>query len=519
MSKRYQFGDFVFESGGLELSRAGESCHCEPQVLMLLDLLINNADRIVSKEEINKVVWKGRTVSEAALSSRIKSLRQLLNDDGKTQRYIKTVHKRGYRFEPGTLLEAASPQANPDATLNAQTNHKPAVMVLPFTNLSNSTQQEYLADGITTDTIAHLAKHRWLSVVARNTSFGFKGLSSDIQKLGVELAVDYVVEGSIQLAGERIRVNVNLVDASTGHSQWADRYDRKFEDIFSLQDEITEKLVARLEPEIGFSERKKVLQHRPANLQAWDCYHLGCYHFFLFTGPDNLEAQRLLKLSQQLDPHFGEAYCWWAYAVILGMVYWDTTPEQTLLDQALAATGKALELDQHNASFHALRGRVLLARKEYSKALQANETAIKLNPTFAAAHCGLGDSLAYEGRYDEAIECFEHAIALSPNDPQLWAFYSYGALSLIFQGDYKRAIAWTDKALAIPNCQYWADAHQVVAYTLLGDLSAAGQCLQRVISKEPKFTLDFVEEKLFYLKDKSQVEGYLGALQQAGIVP
>ncbi|WP_455217153.1 winged helix-turn-helix domain-containing tetratricopeptide repeat protein, partial [Kaarinaea lacus] len=521
---RYQFNEYILDTDSLELSKKGVMIHSEPQVIQLLALFVENSNRLVSKEEINRAVWNGRIVSEAALSSRIKSLRHLLGDTGKKQQYLRTIHKRGFRFvadvtplgEPVHVAQARS--ITPSANVHAATHDKPSVEsnvkkpvigVLPFANLSGDSEQEYFADALTADIITHLSKHRWLQVIARNTMLGFKGKAIDARELVKTLGATYVVDGRVQRAGNRIRVAVNLVEAKSSHQIWSDRYDRELDDIFDLQDEITETIAARIEPEIGFAERNRVVSTRPANLQAWDAYHLGVYHFFKFTGEDNIEAQKLLKQSQELDPGFGEAYAWWAYAVILGMVYWDTRPTQELLDQALSACDKALSLDSQNASFHALKARIQVARCEYNSALTENEIAINLNPTFAAAHCGLGDSLAYEGNYQDAMTCFDRAIDLSPNDPQLWAFYSYAAQSLLFNGEFEKALQYTQRASAIPNYQYWTTAHMAVALAYLGREQEAKNTVDRLLRQNPDFSIEFAKEKLFYLKMPEQIDLYL----------
>ncbi|MFC3286084.1 winged helix-turn-helix domain-containing protein [Litchfieldella rifensis] len=515
---RYRFDDFILDTDRFELCRNGQSLRSEPQVIELLALLVEHRDRMVSKEEINEVVWRGRIVSDAALSSRIKMARQLLGDDGRSQTYIRTIHRKGFRFvgivqtdDPEELAPPPTQLGTPDPL------HKPAVVVLPLINLSRETDHEYFADGVTSDIIALLSKHRWLNVVARNTAFGFKGQAPDPLELGRILGVDYVVEGSIQGGGQHVRINVQLVDAATRLTRWTERYDRERSEIFALQDEITETISARLEPEIGFAERHKIVVARPANMQAWDCFHLGCYHLFRFTGEDNREAQRLLRQSQTLDPMFGEAQAWWAYAVVLGMVYWDTPPDRELLDEALAACDRALLIDHQNATFHMLRGRVLLARREYRRAIADNRIAIDLNPTFAAAYCGMGDSLAYECRYEEAMVQFERAIALSPSDPQLWAFYTYGALALLFQGDYERSLEWTERAANLPNCQYWTAAHRAVALAHLGRRDDAVEAKDRLLAMLPTFSCAFATEKLFYLHEPSQITHYLAGLRLAQV--
>ncbi|MGE0624841.1 MAG: winged helix-turn-helix domain-containing tetratricopeptide repeat protein [Pseudomonadales bacterium] len=515
---RYAFRQFEFDPGRLELREDGEIVHTEPQILALLGVLLAAAGETVTKETINKQVWSGRVVSDAALSGRIKALRALLHDDGKRQEVIRTVHRRGFRFVADvtarTPEEAGGASIRPGAVTTRP--DRPTVAVLPFANLSTDADQDYFSEGVSTDLIAHLSRHRWLHVIARNTAFSFRQSNLSAAQLGEALGARYVVEGSVQKSGNRVRIRASLTDAQSGYQMWSERYDRELSDIFAVQDEITETIAARLEPEIGFAERDRVVAARPENLQAWDCFHLGVHHFYQFTAESNREAQALLRRSQALDERFGEAWAWWAYAVVLGMVYWDTPASQTLLDEALAACETALKLDPHNATFYALRARTLLARREYDRAIVENEKAIELNPTFAAAYCGLGDSLAYEGRYEEAMPYFERSIALSPNDPQLWAFYSYGALALLFMGDFERAEAWTERALATPNCQFWALAHRAVALAYLGRIPEAESCIAQIRQEVPDFSTSYAKDRMFYLKRSDQIELYLRGLSRAG---
>jgi TolB-like protein/Flp pilus assembly protein TadD len=461
-------------------------------------------------------------------------VRQAVDDDGTAQRVIRTVRSNGFRFVADVVSDdTRSPIAAPpgqesiaprDERVNLgsgeparQVISRPTVAILPFDNLSGISDQEYFSDAIAGDIITVLSKHRWLSVIARNTTFGYKGRAVSIRQMADELGVDYVVEGSVRRAGNRIRVTAQLVDAVSGIQLWADRYDRELEDVFAVQDEITERIAARLEPEIGFAERQKVAASGSRNLHAWECYHLGVAQFFKFTPEGNREAQRLLALSRELDPNFGEAHAWWAYAIVVGMVYWDTEPSADLLDRALAATQRALDVDDQNAVFYALKARVQLARREYQSAVAENEVAISLNPTLAAAHCGLGDSLAYEGRYDEAMQRFEKAIELSPNDPQRWAFLTYGALALIFKRDFESAVKWTERASEIPNCQYWTIAHHAVALAHLGRIERAQLAVRELLREKPGFSVAFARSKLFYLKQPEQLNLYLDGLALAGV--
>lgn len=409
------------------------------------------------------------------------------------------------------------PGSDSENTESSEVHDKPCIAVLPFSNMSGDPEQEYFSDGLTEDIITALAKHRWLNVIARNTTFSYKNASPNVRDLGKELGADYVLEGSVRRAGQRVRVTGQLIDTSTGAHIWADRYDRSLEDIFELQDEMTQNIVGRIEPEIGLAIRQKIVKKARPEVHAWDAYHLGVAKFYQFTAEANNEAQRLLQRARDLDPNFAEAHGMWAYAIILGMVYWDTEPDQKLMDEALTAARQAVGLDRQNAVLYMLMGRVQLARREYRAALAENEKAIELNPTLAPAFCGLGDSLAYEGRYQEASEQFRKAVEMSPNHPQLWAFLTYGALNYLFAHEFERALDWAERAADIPNCQYWALSHAVVALSCLERMDEARKMAARLRRERSDFSLSFARKRLFYLKRNDQMQLYLAGLEKAGI--
>ena len=520
----FKINGCTVDTEAYELRRDGVHLPVEPQVFDLLVFLLENPGKLVTKQEITDRIWDGRIVSDSAVSTRIKAVRQAIGDDGSRQNVIQTVRRRGFRLVADVSADetpvAAADPAEPVLPLpqpSAGCDGRPIVAVVPFVNNSDDPQQDYFADGITDDIISALSRHRWLGVLARNSMFAYKGQTPTGSQLRQDLGAVYAVTGSVRRGVSHIRIRVHLMDTETGTQVWSESYDREPADLFAVQDEIVDTISARIEPEVGAAERKKVLRRPRANLKAWDCYHLGINHFFRFTAADNLEAQRLLAHSRQLDPQFGEAHAWWAYAVVLGMVYWDTEPSDELLDEALAAVRLALEIDMENAVFHALLARINLARREYSAAIISNENAIGLNPGFAAAYCGLGDSLAYEGRYDEAIENFKKAAALSHNDPQRWAFLSYGALAYIFQGNYEAALDWAEKASVIPNCQYWTTAHRCVALACLERREEARQMAQRLLSDKPEFSCAFARRKLFFLKNPEQLDRYVESLLSAGV--
>ncbi|MPZ00947.1 MAG: tetratricopeptide repeat protein [Actinophytocola sp.] len=520
-----RFGDCVLDRERFELRKAGEVVAIEPRALRVLLHLIDHRDRVVPKEELLDTVWGGRFVSESALTSQIKGVRWALGDTGRDQRMVKTVHGQGYMFVAPVRVEPDLPvRTEPGAAHACQLGvavpagqSRPVVAVLPFADLAPAAGHRHVARGLAHDVIAALSKHRWLRVLTASATAGLRDVPDVARRLREEFGARYAVEGTLRVDGQRLRVSASLTDTTTGLCLWADRFDREFEELFDVLDEMTDVIVATVEPEVGYAERSRSTSRPHTDLRTWDLFHLGIDRFFQFTREGNLEAQRMLSRCQKLDPGFADAHAWWAYAVVLGMVYWDTDPKPDLLDAALDAAGEALRGDDQNAVFHVLHGRVQLARREYQAALLANERAIELNPTFAAAFCGLGDSLCYEGRYPEAITRFERSVALGSHDPQLWAFLTYGALALLFAGRYDDAIDWARRASSIPNCQYWTTSHWVVALAHSGRAQQAAAMVPALLAQCPMFSIDYATRKLFYLKRPEQRELYLDGLRAAGV--
>lgn len=518
-----RFRDFELDTARFELRQAGERIAIEPQVFDLLVFLARNSDRTVTREEIFTAIWGNRIVSDAALSSQIKAARKALGDDGASQHTIATVHGRGFRFiapiedaMPG-LAAGAADDADDGSGLPQALARKPSVAVLPFVNLNRDPAEDHFADGIAEDVTTALSKNRWLTVIARNPAFAFRGSKDGIRTIGEKLNAGYIVTGSVRKAGTRFRITVQVVDSGTEQSVWSERFDRDAIDIFELQDEISETVAARIEAELGLTEQRKAERRPRKNLGAWDLYQLGTAEFYKFTRESNLRCQELLRQAIELDPGFASAHSRLAYAIILSMVYFDVAPDEARMSEALAAAERAIKLDDQDANSYFTIGRVHLARCEYDLAIDALQYAVELNPCLAVTYCGLGDSLAYEGRLEEAIRQFETAIRLSPHDPFRWAFYSYRSLAHIFRGEYEDAIIWARKAVRTPNAQYWARAHLVAALGHFGDEKQAESAVKELAQVKPEFSLDFARAHLFYVKRPDQIETYIDGLRKAGV--
>ncbi len=531
----YRSGRFEIRPAERAISAAGHAVALGARAFDTLLALLERRERVVTTQELLDLVWPGLVVEENNLRQQVAALRKLLGPQA-----VVTISGRGYQCglaldQPagGGHVDAAAaviaaPAANahplprdtndalPESRTHSGARHS-TVAVLAFENLSGDPAQEYFSDGITQDIATRLSKFRWLTVLGRGATHVYKGRAIDVRRIADELHASYVVAGSVRRGGDRVRVSAELIDGNSADSKWSGQYDRELKDIFAVQDAITENIVAQLEPQIGLAERQRVAHTQAADLQVWDCFHLGVAHFYKFTAADNLEAQRLFQKSRDMDPGFGDAHAWWAYATLLGMVYWDTEPARDLLDSALAAADRALALDGQNALFYMLKARVQLARGEYDSALIGNEIALSMNPTLAAAYCGLADTLTYLGRGDEALARFEKALALSPHDPQRWAFLTYGALALIFKRDFEAALAWANQADEMPNRQYWTLAHKAVALAYLGRQEEARDCTARLLTENRDFSCAYAQRKLFYLKLAAQLEMYLEGLALAGV--
>lgn len=531
---QYRFSECEIDTDLQELRVDGQIRPIEPQVFSLLAYLIENRNHVVSKDDLIDAVWAGRIVSDAALSSRISAARQAVGDNGQAQAVIRTVARRGFRFVASlddsggtaqTGAASASSGADPapgqsgedPADWSAPASQKPKLAVLPFDNISGDPDQAYLVDGITEDIITVLAKYRWLLVLARNATIAFRNRRLPARQIAEELNADYLVDGSVQRAGDLIRINVQLIDGNTGSQIWAERYDRHITNIFDLQDEITGTIAGRLEPELATAERQRAKRKPPQSLDAWDHYLLGLAQFYTFEKDGNEKAQTLFRKAIEIDPEFCQAYARLAYSIVLSMVYFDAKPDPVRLDEALRTARQALAIDEQDAEVRFTLGRIHLARGEYDEAIQELEAAVQLNPCLAVGYCGLGDALTYANRPADALIQFEQAIRLSPHDPYRWGFYSYRALTHLFLGEFETAAEWAEKATRTPNAQYWSNAHLAAALGHMDRAAEARAAVDGLLQRKPDFTCGFARSHLFYIKDKTQLETYIEGLRRAGV--
>jgi TolB-like protein len=326
----YYFSDFVLDTGRREMRRGENQIPLEPQVFDLLEFLIRARDRVVSRDELLDTIWRGRTVSDATLSSRVNAARTAVGDNGEAQRLIRTLPRKGIRFvgevrEAPDLLSAA-PFPEPTHLTEPE---QPSIAVLPFTNMSDDPEQDFFADGIAEDIITALSRCSGLFVIARNSSFLYKGKPIDIREVGHELGVAYVLEGSVRRDGNRLRITGQLIDAVSGRHLWADRYDGELGDVFDLQDRITESVVAAIEPTVQFAEVVRQKSSKPSRLDAYDLLLRAYGLEHQFTAESTAAALACLDQALAIDPAYAPALAMAAYCHALRHFQGWVAPEDT----------------------------------------------------------------------------------------------------------------------------------------------------------------------------------------------
>jgi adenylate cyclase len=393
---------------------------------------------------------------------------------------------------------------------------KPSIAVLPFVNMSGESDQEYFADGITEDIITALSMIRWFFVIASNTSFAYKGRAVSVRDVARALGVGYVLEGSIRKAGNRVRINAQLIDGASGNHVWAKRYDRELEDIFAVQDEITEMIVGATEPEMGRAERERAKTQRPESLRAWGLYQRGMWHTYRRTKDDLAEAQRLFREAIKVAPNLASAYAGSEEAYFFQVFGGYVDSPDDAKDEAVRVARRAVELDDQDAFTHFALGRSHALKCQYESAIAEFETAIDLNPSFAPAYYSLGNSLTILDRPEDAIPHIESAMRLSPHDPYFGQFMLRMSEACFYKRELKEAIEWARRSLRQPNVQWTRWAMLASALAHLGNCDEARQCVDALLGLKPEANVPFVRE--VWLHNNSESFAYfLDGLRKAGL--
>ena len=480
-----RFDDYVLDTDRRELQRGLALVAVEPQVFDLLVYVIRNRHRVVSKDDLLSAIWNGRAISDSTLISRITAARRAVDDDGERQRLIKTVARRGIRFV-GIVHEeeASAPRVGdvpPEAARSALTRvDQPSIAVLPFTNMSGDPDQEYLVDGITEDITTALSKFRWFLVIARNSAFTFKGRQISIKQIGEELGARYVVEGSVRRAGSRIRVTAQLIEAKVNRHIWADRYDRDIGDVFAVQDEITQHVVAAIDPAIQVSALGHLKRKPPENMDAWDHHLRGIHHSNMSTRRDLPLALEHLRRAIEIDPHLGPAHAALAIGCVNAASLGPASDHRESIKAAVRSARTAIALDGFDSFAHAAACYALTFARQHGAALEAGRRAVELNSNFHLAHFLLAMAFTYGGAPIEAAPALDRATRLSPRDPLAWAFLSLRAIAHYTARAYDAANDAADNALRERPGHGSTKVVKAAALVRLGQSAEARKLLSQV---------------------------------------
>jgi adenylate cyclase len=529
----FQFEGYTLDIARGSLRAADREVQLRPKSFEVLRYLVENADRLVTKEELIKAIWPNVVVTDESLTHCISEVRQAIGDS--KQAIIATVPRRGYRLvapvsrvatnAPATphLVPTAVDTASAPSLFHLQSQSplldRPSIAVLPFVNLGGDAQHDYFSDGITEDIITELSRFSELLVIARNSTFQYKGKALDIRQVGRELAAQYVLEGSVRRSGDRVRITAQLIDAVTGAHRWAERYDREFHDVFAIQDELARAIVAILAAHVKRAEIDRVLLKPPAAWAAYDYYLRGAEAFFLHmnrrTSALLYDARRLLEQSLAIDPDYARA------AEMLSRTYLHSYTEPfdgdylsaSALDRALELAETAVHLDPRLPQARASLGNVLVYKRQHDAALAEFERAFALNPNFIDNRFGV--VLVASGEPAKAIEVLEANLRLDPFQPLIYSFGTRGLANYLLKRCADAVRFFREGATCLPRLQL---PHIGLAstYAQLGQLEKAREEAAEVLRINPGFTIESYKRIVMYKYPEDAEHRYDG-LRKAGL--
>jgi TolB-like protein len=520
---RYLFEDYTLDTDRRELHRGADAVSITPQAFDLLDHLIRNRERVVSKDDLIGAVWNGRIVSDAALTTRLNVARCAIGDTGEEQRLIKTLPRKGFRFVGAVREEQPSVSgAKADIPMESRTPSlalpdKPSIAVLPFQNLSTDPEQEYFADGVVEDITMALSLFPWMFVIARNSSFTYKGRSVDIKQVGRELGVRYVLEGSVRKSGSRIRIAGQLIDAETGAHLWAERFDGTLENIFDLQDQVTTSVVGAIAPMLQRQEIKRA-RHKPTeNLGAYDYYLRGLASSRRWTQDANNEALELFGRAIQLDPGLACAYGMAAWCYIRRKVrHWMIDPV-TESSEATRLAWKAVRLGSDDPVALCMGAYVLaFIAHEFDDAMAFVDRGLAINPNSALAW-NLGAWIRiFRGEGDLVFDYAARAMRLSPLDPSLYAVNGAVAYAHFLAGDYDMASLSAEKSLRDNPDHLLTLCVSAASNALTGRFAPASKSIARVCERNSDLRISNIED-LAPFRRAEDMARFVEGLRAAGL--
>jgi DNA-binding winged helix-turn-helix (wHTH) protein/TolB-like protein len=498
----YRFGEFELDIDKVELRASGRPCALEPQVFALLTLLVENRDRVLSRDEIIEKVWEGRIVSDAAVASRVKSLRQALGDDGTAQRLIRTVHGRGFRFVADVRAAAGagrtvlvlgdrSGEAVTDgAGITRERFSRPSIAVLPFTCLGEPGPYAALAHALPHELITELARLRWLFVTARGSSFRLRVGDAAFEDIGRLLGVRYCLTGTLDVAKGRLGVIVELVDTFDGGVIWADRFTGSIDDTHAIRAEIRSRILAALEIRIPLHEAELARLAVPQDLDAWAAYHVGLQHMYRFNRIDNAAAAALFRRAIELNPRFPRAHAGLSFLHFQTAFLRHTNDMPGEIAASRREAERGLELDPLDPFVNFTMGRSFWLEGDLESSLVWLERATVISPNYAQGIYARAWTEALAGRIPEGRRHVDLAMRLSPLDPLYYAMLATRGLTHIALAEDAQAAEWAERAARSPGAHVLIAMIASVAHTLNDDPGRAAAWAANARERNPSLTRD-----------------------------
>ncbi|MDW4551645.1 winged helix-turn-helix domain-containing protein [Defluviimonas sp. D31] len=488
---RLQFGAYELDEVRGELSHAGEVVAVEGRVLSLLSLLLQNRDRLVSKDEIVDVVWDGRAISDSAISTAIKEARKAVGDDGRRQEVIRTVHGRGFRCVADVRIMPRAKTADSEVVLPetdfllSLDEGKPSIAVLPFQSLEPSPVCATLAEGVPAELISGLSRLRWIDVVARGSSFRFRDMEHDPARLRDVLRVGYILSGLVNLSDSRVTVTVELTETLQGRAIWGETYRGTSDSVQEIRSDIVGSLVAALETRIPQNEVRTPRFDTTGNLDAWSAYHLGLQHMYRFNRPDNDAAAELFRSAIEREPGFARAHAGLSFTQFQNGFMQYGPERQRAIDAALESAENSLDLDLLDPFANYCMGRVCWLKGDLDGAAGWLDRSVEISPNYAQALYvrGLMDVLSGKGEAARANTI--RSMSLSPLDPLHYAMLGTHAQSFVVDGDYEAAAKWSDRGARAPRAHHLLACVAAVAHQLAGDRDRARYWAENARSRRP----------------------------------
>lgn len=512
---KYEFETCVLNTLTREVQTNGQPVTVEPKAFDFIAFLLENRERVVTRDELIDALWEGRFISDASLSTALKSARRAVGDDGDAQRIIKTVRGHGFRFVAELKETQTAPMALPPAVLRGAEEDQPSIAVMPFELMSAAPDQDYFADGICEDVIASLGRIKWLRVISRNSTFSYRGQTLDVRAASSELGARYILTGSVRKAAEQVRVSVQLLNGESGAQIWSARHDRRLEDVFAVQDEITERIVAALEPEVSQEESRAAMRKPVQNLTAWDYVMRALARKSENTDAGSRDAIALLEKAIEIDPEYARALGLLA-ALIIWRVHqgWEDPHSAVLRAQDLAQ--RAVRSDPDEIWAFVAFGFVATIISDPDMIMDACRRVLEINPSFAVGHSYTGAALAVTGRGSAAFAYLEKARKLSPRDIQKEEFDVHESFAHFQIGDYDAAYRAAHRAtLPQPDHVY---PRFIMASSLahLGYDEEARVQVAKIQSIAPGITLEVIRSSCVFMVE-DDIERFVGGLAKAGI--